>query len=465
VNADQPDQKPAANLDPFPPAVPPQAEVVAPRSGASNGLLWVAVLLAAVALLVAGWMGWQGRGAANAQAALWRAQQQQQQDELKRLETELAAVRSASSQQSSELDSDLQQRLQALEADTNADADFRSESAAWTRSAQAALEDSQARLNQVDERLQTLSARSAEADAELELEEIDYLLRMAQERLQLFGDVRNADRALQLADQQVVAFDNPMFIALRREIAAARQALAATDAVDLVTLGAELDRIQDSVALLPFRSAANAGDPLEATTNATGAELPWWQKLKNVLAGLVTVRRVADDELALPALADQQALRQRAWLQAEQARLAALSREHKLYLASLQQAEATIQRWFAADDENVKQTLASLHNLQQRNVDPPMPDISAPWTTLRTLRDAGLSASTSTAAEVAAPVEAAAPPAQEAETEAEPVPAEEASEQSPSTDDAEAGSDAGADPLSAPPSATPSSEPQPESDQ
>jgi uroporphyrin-3 C-methyltransferase len=395
VNADEPEQKSAASLDPFPPATPPQAGAVGPRPGSSNGLMWTALLLAGLALLVAGWIGWQGRGAANQQAALMRAQQQQYQDELqnelKRLEAELAAVRSAASQQSSTLDSDLQQRLQALEADTTASADFRSESAAWTRSAQAALEDSEARLNQVDERLRTLSARSAEADAELELEEIDYLLRMAQERLQLFGDVRNADRALQLADQQVVAFDNPMFIALRREIAAARQALAATDPVDLVTLGAELDRIQDGLAGLPFRSATGQADPLAATTNATGADLPWWEKLKNVLSGLVTVRRVADDEMALPALADQQALRQRAWLQAEQARLAALSREQPLYLASLQQAEATIQRWFDAEDEQVKQSLASLGNLQQRNVDPPMPDISGPWTTLRSLREAGLS--------------------------------------------------------------------------
>ena len=114
MNADETEQKAAANLDPFPPAAPLQAEAVAPRSGSSNGLLWAALLLAALALLVAGWMGWQGRGTANAQAALWRAQQQQQQDELKRLEAELAAVRSAASQQSSTLDGELQQRQPGL---------------------------------------------------------------------------------------------------------------------------------------------------------------------------------------------------------------------------------------------------------------------------------------------------------------------------------------------------------------
>jgi uroporphyrin-3 C-methyltransferase len=359
-------------------------------NGSSSALVWLAMLLAAAALLLAAWMWWQGDQSARQQQQALQDQQQQYLDELKRLESSLAAAQDASSRQSSELGSGLQQRLQALEAAQNAGADFRSETTAWTRSAQAALEESQARLNSLDEKLRTLSARSAESDTELELEEIDYLLRMAQERLELFGDTRTADRALQLADQQVLAFDNPMFIALRRDIAAARRALAAADVPDMVTLGAELDGVQDSLSQLPFRS----GSEQAATTNDSAGEtvdLPWWERLKNTLSGLVTVRRVADDELAMPVLADQLALRQRAWLQIEQARLAALSREQSIYQDSLAQAEATIRRWFTADDPQVKLAISSLQSLQQRNIDPPMPDISAPWNTLRSLRNAGLS--------------------------------------------------------------------------
>lgn len=341
-------------------------------------------------MALAGWMWWQGDQASRQQQLAWQAQQQQYQDELKRLESSLAAAQDSSSRQSSELSSGLQQRLQALEQRRDTAEDFRSETTAWTRSAQAALEESQARLNSLDDKLRTLSARSAESDTELELEEIDYLLRMAQERLELFGDTRTADRALQLADQQVLAFDNPMFIALRREIAAARRALAAADVPDMVTLGAELDGVQDSLSQLPFHSGTEQAG---TTTEAAGetADLPWWERLKNTLSGLVTVRRVADAELAMPVLADQLALRQRAWLQIEQARLAALSREQSIYRDSLAQAEATIQRWFTADDPRVKLAISSLQSLQQRNVDPPMPDISAPWNTLRSLRNAGLS--------------------------------------------------------------------------
>ncbi len=375
-------------------------ELAAPGKRSSAGLPVLALLLAALALAAAAWIWWQTGAAQRQQATQLQAQQQQLQAGLQRLEQALASVQDSASQQSGSqsaaqsaaqikvLSGDLQQRLQAVEARHTANENFRSETSAWTRSAQAAMEDTQARLNAMDERLRTLTAQGAQGDSELQLEEIDYLLRMAQERLQLFGDTRNADRALQLADQQVVAFDNPMFIALRREIAAARQALAATDMPDMVALAAELDKVQDSLATLPFKTSE-----YESARQASSAdtELSWWQRLKNSLAGLVTVRRVADDELVLPALADQQALRQRAWLQIEQARLAALSREQLIYLDALVQAEATITRWFAADNAELKLSLSGLQALQQRNVNPPMPDISGPWTTLRSIRDAGLS--------------------------------------------------------------------------
>ncbi len=408
VNADELDPKPA---EPVSATVGMESarsrdevrEVAAPRRSGAG----LSVLLAAVALAAAAWMWWQQQQ----QATQLQVQQQQYQAELQRLEQALASVKESTSQQSSsqitaqisDLGGDLQQRLRALEATQTANENFRSESSAWTRSAQSALEETQSRLNGVDERLRTLTARSAQSDSELELEEIDYLLRMAQERLQLFGDTRNADRALQLADHQVVAFDNPMFITLRREIAAARQALAATDVPDMAALSAELDKVQDSLVSLPYKTSEY--EPA-VQSGSESAELSWWQRLKNSLSGLITVRRVADDGLALPALADQQALRQRAWLQIEQARLAALSREQEIYHNALMQAEATITRWFAADDAQVRLSLSGLQALQQRNVNPPMPDISAPWNTLRSIRDAGLSP---TVAPTENPIEAPTP--------------------------------------------------------
>jgi len=353
-----------------------------------GGMAWLAVLLALFALAAAAWLWWQDSQSRQQQADQWRAEQQVYLDELKRLESALANLQSAGNQTSADLTGDLQRRLEVLESNRDSGESFRTETAAWNRAAQAALEESQARLAAVDERLKNLSARSAESSTELELEELDYLLRMAQERLQLFGDTRTADRALRLADQQVQSFDNPMFIGLRREITAARQALTAADLPDMVALSAELDKVQESIAGLPFLASGNNGDP--QASNA-GPEVHWWDRLKNALSGLVTVRRIDENELAIPALADQQALRQRAWLELEQARLAALRREQDIYQASLAQAGETIDRWFDNDDAQVKLALTSIAALSQRNVNPELPDISGPWTVLNSIRQAGLS--------------------------------------------------------------------------
>lgn len=353
-----------------------------------GGVAWLAVLLALLALAAAAWLWWQDSQSRQQQAAQWRAEQQVYLDELKRLESSLANLQSAGSQQSAELSGDLQRRLEVLESNRDSGESFRTETAAWNRAAQAALEESQARLAAVDERLRNLSARSAESSTELELEEIDYLLRMAQERLELFGDTRTADRALQLADQQVQAFDSPMFIGLRREITAARQALTAADLPDIVALSAELDKVQESISGLPFLSS---GDDRTTESTDAEAEVHWWDRLKNALSGLVTVRRIDENELAIPALADQQALRQRAWLELEQARLAALRREQDIYQASLAQAGETIDRWFDNGDAQVKLALTSIAALSRRNVNPELPDISGPWTVLNSIREAGLS--------------------------------------------------------------------------
>ena len=67
-----------------------------------------------------------------------------------------------------------------------------------------------------------------------DIAEIDFLLRVANERLQLFSDPLAADLALQAADVQIEALDDPMYLSVRQRIASSRQALAAVPRIDRV---------------------------------------------------------------------------------------------------------------------------------------------------------------------------------------------------------------------------------------
>ena len=82
------------------------------------------------------------------------------------------------------------------------------------------------------------------------------MLRLANERLKLFADPAAADAALEVADLHLAALDNPMYVGVRQEIAAARRALATIDLPDYLDLAHRLDRVQEAIPGLSFRGEA-----------------------------------------------------------------------------------------------------------------------------------------------------------------------------------------------------------------
>ncbi|MEJ8567273.1 uroporphyrinogen-III C-methyltransferase [Elongatibacter sediminis] len=361
------------------------------RKSPGRGLAVLALLLALGAAAASGWLWWTDFQAAG-EGARRQADEADRIGELEarldqrlqRLQSDLAAASdSDGSAQLAALDG----RLRRLEEDASEARAFRAERTAWARTLQASLEGTNARLSGLESRLDAVAARGLDAQAEADLAELDYLLRLAQERLELFRDVRTADRALALADAHVAAFDNPLFSGLRREIAAARREIAVIDLPDPAVLDRELDGVQDRLARLPFRGEAGvSGD--SSAANEDG----WWARLKSALSGLVTVRRTSDESELLPALADQTLIRQRAWLEIERVRLAAMRHDAAVFESALERARATIQRWFEPDDRHTRAVLQALESAAQLDVDPPLPDIGAPWAALRAMRGAGVAA-------------------------------------------------------------------------
>ena len=86
-------------------------------------------------------------------------------------------------------------------------------------------------------------------------------------------------------------------------------------------------------------------------------------------------------------LEDKDYLRQGLWLQLESARLALMRSDVGTYASSLNRVEATVEQFFQADSREAQSLLADVVSLNQAEIAPGMPDISAPWTQLRQLRD------------------------------------------------------------------------------
>jgi uroporphyrin-3 C-methyltransferase len=248
--------------------------------------------------------------------------------------------------------------------------------------AQASVRSLEQRLSATESGLVSVAAASQNSSEALDLAEIDFLLRTASERLQLFADPVAADLALQAADVQIEALNDPMFLSVRQRIAASRQALAMVPVVDPVQLAARVSELQSKIPGLPFRGEAETQPQPELPEDAG-----WWQRFKHTLSSLVTVRRRVPEDQSLLSLDDKDYLRQGLWLQLESARLALMRNDSDVYVGSLDRVNTTVEQFFQNGSSQVQALLMGVEELRQTDIAPEMPDISGPWTKLRQLRD------------------------------------------------------------------------------
>ncbi len=260
---------------------------------------------------------------------------------------------------------------------------------AYASSLQQAIDSLQARLRIAESGLATRSPSVSNAPQKLDLATVEYLLRLAPERLALFHDVQAADQALVQADAQLAAMDNPVYIGLRQHIAEARQTLESTKLPNPVEISARLDHAQGRLAGLTFGGESNAGrqsasgeDPAQA-----GGE-SWWQRLKSSLAGLVTVRRSATDAGERLTIEDKDLLRQGLWMQIEGARLALMRNDQASWVDTLTRANEALEKWFDRSSTEYEALHDELEALVELSIKPDLPDISGPWAQLQLIRQA-----------------------------------------------------------------------------
>jgi len=352
-------------------------------SGTAIAIL--ALLVAMAAVSATGWQWWQTRLADPNEAAqteiITRLQDSQQQlaRSVASFEDRLGAAQSSIN--ADEL-SRREERLKTVETQLTGLQGQTGQDQASIDAMQGSIRSMEQRLSATQSGLVSVAAASQNSSVALDIAEIDFLLRIANERLQLFADPVAADQALQAADVQIEALNDPMFLSVRQRIASARQALALVPVVDRVELTARISDLQSKVYGLPFRGEAEELPRPELPDDAG-----WWQSFKHTLSSLVTVRRRVPEDQALLSLDDKDYLRQGLWLQLESARLALMRNDSGVYAGSLDRVDATVEQFFENGSSRVQAMLLGTAGLKQVNIAPEMPDVSGPWTQLRQLRD------------------------------------------------------------------------------
>jgi|GEM_PF-163991 len=383
----------SSGLPPVSPPPPP------PPAKSGHGGLWaLLVLLLVCALAVAGWWYTQQRFLASERDGARRVQEAESR--AARLEDQIKSLRDSQSQ--------LQSRSATLEKKI-------SESASQ------------------QEQLSTLYDEIAKTRGDSTLVEVEQAVTMANQHLELTGNVQAALLALQSAERRLGSSEQSQALGARRLILQDIERLKSLPEIDLTRLAAQLDEIISRVDRLPLLADANpsaaqpesaspqppaspapgtdpstvqsAGGPSPAPATTEPPE-PKKSALERIYAtvvessaksleavrqefrNLVTIRRIDKPDSLLLAPEQKQVARENLRLLLLNGRLNLLNRNEALFRKDLERVIESMQRLFDTEQHDVKTAIATLQSLQSQPLTLELPSLSESLAAVKAARAA-----------------------------------------------------------------------------
>lgn len=236
------------------------------------------------------------------------------------------------------------------------------------------------------------------------LDEAEFLIRLANQRLQVERSPKGAQSLLESADQVLAKFDDPGLLALRKTLSENIAVLRGTAIIDREGIFLRIGTLSDLVmtfSALPAHGleVVEVADELAPMDEAvTVVEEPWyqnlWRNLRQATQGFVDrhfhVRSLEQPLAPLMSIDREIQLRHSLLIILGNAQQAVLREEAGIYRASLARAEKDIAQYFAPNDDT-RVIIEQLQTLQAETVQQGLPDISASLYTLRDYRDAAQS--------------------------------------------------------------------------
>jgi uroporphyrin-3 C-methyltransferase len=213
--------------------------------------------------------------------------------------------------------------------------------------------------------------------------EAEYLMRVANERLNLARDTGTAHKALVLADERLRDTKDPGWIPVRNQLAHDIAALDAAELPDTAGIAARLDALAEQVPQLQLSNATLGGSertPQGETEATPRQERNWDTLLDDLWAGFkdtVRIRRRDKPVAAMLAPEQQFFLYENLRLYLESARLAVARADRELYRDSLNTVGSWLSTHFDNADPLTKSTRSAVTELMRIDIRPMLPDISA----------------------------------------------------------------------------------------
>lgn len=228
-----------------PPSDGASPEASAPKSGSRTILAPAALVLALVAVGLSGGLWQQSRKAQESQA-----------EQAARLSAQLAGSETAVGRTSAQIQS-LLERVEQQEA--------------RMEGLQGQLAEASAIIRDLDEALRSMTDRGSEL---VLLNDVDHLVTIAQQQLQLGGNVRNAIVALESAQAQLARANRSSLASLQQTLNGDLDRLRAAATIDIAAFSAQLEELAILLTEAPLIMPEKEGAKLASTQDEPAREQP-----------------------------------------------------------------------------------------------------------------------------------------------------------------------------------------------
>ena len=226
------------------------------------------------------------------------------------------------------------------------------------------------------------------------LAEIEHFLTLANQHLQIVGDVPSAMKALQAANDRIDQLNSSVLNPVKSTVEGKIAALKEANIVNPEDISGKLSSLIATIEGLPVNTASQklneerkeAVKEVEVETEGVdwaGLAETSWEKTKEVsvalwdgLSKLVIIRREGDSVPVLDTPEQIFFLKQNLQLKLESAQLAVLNKDAATYKSSLSTAEEWLTTHFDSDAEATQKVLTEIKSLAEIEVNPDLPDMS-----------------------------------------------------------------------------------------
>jgi len=241
---------------------------------------------------------------------------------------------------------------------------------------------------ELGDRIQQVQRQLGKTRGDWLIADAEYLLSVANQRLQLMGDVNTTREALEAADQRLRESGDAAAFKVREQIAKDIAVLRTVSVPDVVGIYSAIDTLQDQadkLALIkPYAGKKlTASEEIHDHANATTEEHDLLAKALKQLEGVVTIRHTDQQIKEILTPEEAQFIRQQLRVKLEMVKVGLVEQNEALYKASIADVKSWLLENFTKNGD-ARNFIAELDRLSAINLRSQFPDISQ---SLKMLRD------------------------------------------------------------------------------